>query len=684
MQNNPSAPGDSQPPREQPSPEQGQPEAAKASSAAAPVHEAGHGQPPSGDAKDVNFDLNAVGGLNGAQRLFESDTAGRKADGASMPSSPFGQQIEWAKTQRRRQAGREPFIQWDPLTRYERGITILLERIPLQHPALGDITILCTRLSENIDHSRVSGGTPEREATRMDIIRELNNRSLMVIQVTFSQLCQVNGSEDNENGASAQKLPETQREVADWYTKLSWLERCHVIAVCVLQGAPAHEVSRAANELYALIEQAYPAGPAASNRETVGPVFVSSEDLLTHTHTVTRKLEGAERILWRDEAFDPHVREFLARQATTVGMRFADQNLLDILQSWAVSDDEERALRAARMLAELWWRQHQDKLLELAELWAASDEPQIWQGGAALLYGAYAAERAERPNMKVADSHVLRRLREWADWRDDAELALVAAYAYGLLGRQWPDIALDGLDHLLCLGIAERKNNTAPPLPVLFLAMLSYVELAASGQIRPLLTRFASHATHYTLHARDKGHGLLEPMQSRGAREQSLDMLYFHFVFLAALSLSGVRKGSAHMPYLITAGLHPRPDMPSGRGQDVLLAGILSRHEPEWRASLQTLLCAAISTGREQLAFDLLSSWIHIVTFEPRADAIEALRRFVVDVYEQLGTWDTELQKSGIRTGSSLLKQRLHFWAHATHENVLRPFAQHTLDALQQ
>ena len=500
MQNDPPPAGDNQEPREQAQPNQQQPEAARAPENAASPGPQKPARPQPHQDEDGG-DLNAIG-LSDAQRLFAGDSDGHGEDGTLEPNAPLKQQFERAKARRHKSAGRDPYLEMDHFTQYEIGMEILRERLPNQHPALAEIETLCQRLHENIRFVRINGEKPGMDVDRTTIIREMNNQSLMVISITFDDLCQTRDLDDERDGESSD-LPQTRSAVAEWYTKLNWFERCYVIAVCVLQGAPSHEVSRAANELHALIEQAYPPRqPGATNEYpishgSVGPTFISAEDMLAHTHTRTRKLYGAERIMWRDDAFDPLVREFLARQATTVGMRFADRNLLDILEEWVVGGNEERALRAGRVLADLWWRQHQDKVLELAETWAHSDDENIWQGGAALLYGAYAAECAERPAMKAADSEVLGRLREWADWRDDAEMAQVAAYTYGLLGRQWPEVALDGLDHLLCLGASARTNNINPPLPVTFLAMLSYMEMATSGQIRALLKRFASHAKHY-------------------------------------------------------------------------------------------------------------------------------------------------------------------------------------------
>jgi hypothetical protein len=686
MQDNPPPPSDNQEHQEQSQPNLRTPEEARTpeNTTSPSPKEPVRPQSPQGE-EDV--DLRRYADLRYAQRFYASDSDSRSEDGTPEPNAPFKQEFEKSRVWFRKSAGRELYPHRDHLTRYERGMEMLREQLPNQHPARPAIEILCERLTENIEFVRINKDFPEKEADRMTIIGELHIQSLNAIEVSFYKLCHITGPDD-ERGEAGSDLPQTQAEVAEWYTNLNWFERCYVIAACVLQDAPSHEVSRAANELHSLIESASPLRQSGVTDErsmshaTTGPVFISAEEMLTHTYTVTEKHYGAERIMWRDEAFDPLVREFLARQTTTVGMRFANRDLLDILEEWVVSGNEERAFRAGRVLADLWWRQHQDKVLKIAETWARSDDENIWQGGAALLYGAFVAECAERPAMKATDSEVLHRLREWADWREDAEMAQVAAYAYGLIGRQWPEIALDGLDHLLCLGASARVNNATPPLPVIFLAMLSYMELAISGQVRPLLKRFASHATHYIGNVRHTNRSVFEDEQSHAAREHSLDMLFFHIVFLVALSLDGVRQGKGHESYLTNVRLPPYPDLPSSRGQDVLLAGVLSKPEQEWRTSVQTLFCVAISSGREQFVFEILASWIRIVTYEPHGDATEGLLRFVADMHQQLRSWDDDQKRRGIWAGNNLLEQRLLFWTKATREIVLRPFAQRALDAL--
>lgn len=680
MHDNPPQSGDNKQPQEQSQPNQQPPEEAQSPETDASL-------PPQLPHTEEDVYLKGPD-LNYAGRLYTGDSASDGMDDSSTPDSPLDSQLRRAKALLRKSGGRDRYLYLDPLTRFERAIDVLTDRLPDQHPKLPDILLVCSRLQENIDYCRCNGKSTDNTAERNAILASLDALSMAVINISFHVLSQVAVNLDDEDNEVSKDLPRTQRDVARWYGDLNWFERCYVIAACVLQGAPSHEVSRAAHDLYTLIEQTYPPAQSTSRDEhreslsAMGPVFISAEEVLRHTHTVTWKRDGdsAERIMWCDEAFDPLVREFLARQATAVGMRFANRNLLDILEEWVVSGNSERAMRAGRMLAELWWRQHRDKVLELAETWAHRGDENIWMAGATLLYGAYAAEQAETPGMKAAGSVVLLRLHEWADWRDDAGMAQVAAYTYGLLGRQWPEAALDGLDYLLCLGASARTKNTSPPLPVVFLAMLSYVEMASLGQIRPLLKRFASHAAHYGRRSL-KNRAVFEDEQVRRTRERGLDMLFFHVVFLVALSMSGV-QGKRHLSYLVNSKLSPRPDLPSSRGQDVLLAGVLASPEHEWRASVQTLFCAAISSGREQLVFEILASWIRIVTYEPRGDATEALVRFVAGLHRQLRLWDRGQQRGGLWAGSSLLEQRLLLWTKATREYVLRPFAQRALEAL--
>lgn len=643
-------------------------------------------------------------------RFIGAATGTAEADATvTAPNSPIGKMDElFGKN--RVHVKHERFFVHDHLTRYERGMAFLEERMPPQHEKLEDVSALCIRLRENIRRARRSGDIAERGAERHEILITLNGYCVEIIQITFDRLCGIRESE-GQDSVEMPALPTKVREVADWFRRLSLLERCFAIAVCVLQGAPSQHVSRAANELCVLLERsarrvaeaAQAQGDGKQPSEGTSQAFVSVEELLEHTHIVSERYDGAERMRWEDDAFASIMEEFLARQATMVGMLFDGRSLLEILQDWATSDNEERSWRAARLLARIWWRTDSKELFDLADEWAKSDDMQTWQSAAALLYGAYVAERdgantserdgantaerAEPVTLDVSNSETLRHLRGWADWTNDAEFACVAAYAYGLIGHQSPTVALDGLDHLLRLGKAwAALNGGAPtqraPFNVVAFAVLSYAELAASGHVRDVLARFAQHAEYYGRSLRSTG-SLLELERSRRAREQGLDIIFFQFVFLVALSLSGVRRDT-HAAYSLHAALSSSPDMPNARGQDVLLAGILAEPEGEWRSNLRTLLCAAISDGWESLAFDVLRWWADIALYLPGSQPTARLRQFILDLYEQLRRWDRAFGKSGLRTGSELLAQRLHQWTLPSRQDLLplRHFAEATLRVL--
>ncbi len=586
--------------------------------------------------------------------------------------------------------GRKTFLRVPVyLAQYMQGLATVEERAST-HPKYGEMMVVCSRLRENIIRAGWSGDREQLRSERGEIIEVLNSYTDEIFHVYFyPALCQV----DESSGAPAggpSKSPTDQLSIGKWFgSELGPFERCFVVAVALLEGAPSSEISRAAHELNTLELRAQARTGQAQGANEIAGVAPSSaevtiEDLLASTHTRVVKVEGAERVIWSDEAFGPRVQELIARQATTVGLTYGGRNLLDILQGWAKSENEERAWRAAWSLAQLWWRQDQAQVFRLANEWAKSDDVQTWQSGATLLYGACAAEQKEKPDQASSQSVVLQHLRNWSDWKSNVKLACVACYAYGLLGNDWPEIALDGLDHLLGFdtSASQAQSFRSPPDIVVLFSMFSSLELASAGQIRPMLERFASHAQRFAHDVRHDSTGLLENDKKRAWRERSLDMLFFHVVFLLAFSHSGA-KHEGHARYMTQGHLLERPEMPGTRGQDVLLAGVLTQDETRWHSSLQTLFSAAISESRGALAFNALRSWITIVLYEPGAEARAALLRFVRVLAAQLSQWDRELDKSGLRASRAVMEQRLRSWSLASRRDLL-PLGQFAQDALRE
>lgn len=86
--------------------------------------------------------------------------------------------------------------QEDIYSSYEAGLRRLLNRIERDHPRHSDALAYQHRLKENIAQSRRYGDTDTRRAERTEIIERLNELTLSVLDITFSELC--GGTEDQQ------------------------------------------------------------------------------------------------------------------------------------------------------------------------------------------------------------------------------------------------------------------------------------------------------------------------------------------------------------------------------------------------------------------------------------------------------------------------------------------------------
>ena len=82
----------------------------------------------------------------------------------------------------------------DSYSPYETGLRQLLERLGLEHPVSSQALVYQQRLSENIAQSRTYGDTRTRKADRAEVIDRLNAIALSVLDVSFSQLCDLSPS----------------------------------------------------------------------------------------------------------------------------------------------------------------------------------------------------------------------------------------------------------------------------------------------------------------------------------------------------------------------------------------------------------------------------------------------------------------------------------------------------------
>ncbi len=78
----------------------------------------------------------------------------------------------------------------DSFSRYEAGLTKLLERLGQDHPDYNQVLTYQQRLIENLTQTRHHGDTDTRQAVRSEIIAQLNKLALSTINISFNDLCQ--------------------------------------------------------------------------------------------------------------------------------------------------------------------------------------------------------------------------------------------------------------------------------------------------------------------------------------------------------------------------------------------------------------------------------------------------------------------------------------------------------------
>ncbi len=116
----------------------------------------------------------------------------------------------------------------------------------------------------------------------------------------------------------------------------------------------------------------------------------------------------------------------------------------------------------------------------------------------------------------------------------------------------------------------------------------------------------------------------------------------FHTFFLiASASLNGVQD-NVRGDYKREAQLPQHPILPGEEGQDVLLVGILSREEADWRQSIMNILCGAILEKNAEPAFYLLKMWAEILLKELEPQRLmlrEAFSDFLLELANRGNLW---------------------------------------------
>ncbi len=471
-------------------------------------------------------------------------------------------------------------------------------------------------------------------------------------------------------------------------------EQYYVQAAAVLHGASAHEVSKRADSLYKLM-RGHGEKPQSSvqsdsqqgdrqetqQRETsnFSDAFsrrIPSRELREKTHTITRRVDGVERLYWQDvdpyglSTFGLHLLAFLSHEFISRGEH--GQISLDVLRQWSEESSDEVSWKAAHSYGVVLWCHDVDLLGQIAEKWAKVNSFRSRRRTAELLDGAYEIERVRGDNNikdERASSVVLRLLDDWVDRVHtefsiaNTNLGCAVASAYGLIGKRSQEIALDGLERLLKL---PQSRSTDETRSIFAAAVSTYVTLTWSGHVRNVLEHLASTAEHLS-HHRSLPHKTDERQQYRRQREVRLNATLEAFFLVAATSLTALRD-SHGASYGLIEPLPPHPAIPDPYGRDVLLAGLLS--ESAVRENITSLLCAAIVEKKSRPAFGLLRHWADVVlevrgTQDAAAEEIcLSFRQFVVNLGKTVDKWCLDLEKQGFRSPQAIdaFKNRLEQW----------------------
>jgi hypothetical protein len=503
-----------------------------------------------------------------------------------------------------------------------------------------------------------------------------------------------------ETTVGSTKLPETEEEFSEWYYKLSDYEQCYVQVAAVLHGAPAHEVSKRADSLYkrliehiANLESSLSSGSqSADGRETqqrgnshFSEAFLRKmpgRELRVNTRTITRRIDGVERIYWEDvdshgmSTFGLYLLAFLSSEFISRGEH--GQISLKVLEDWSKESSDEISWKAARSYGVVLWCHNTDRLGNIAEEWAKADSLRSRRRTAELLDGAFEIERlkANKVNNGKTLSIVLRLMDDWVN-RVHAEfskantgasmasinLGCAVASAYGWIGKRSPEIALDGLERLLKL---PQSRSTDETRSIFAAGVSTYVTLSWSGHVRYVLDRLASSAERLS-HQRDLPRKAEERQQYRRQREVRLNAILEAFFLIAAASLTELQENHI-TSYSLTEPYPQYPAIPDPFERDVLLLGLLTARDV--RDNITTLLCAAIVEKKSKPTFAFLRHWADVVLKLRRGQDGEAeeiylsFRQFIVNLGKTVNKWCLDLEKQGLRSPQAIdvFKNRLEQW----------------------
>jgi hypothetical protein len=473
-------------------------------------------------------------------------------------------------------------------------------------------------------------------------------------------------NEDVEYVSSQTAVTELPDEIDEWFYKLDDYERCYIVAVAMLQGAPAADVSLKARELYHTRHAQAGLQPGETQASGDGAIpSRSATRLRKHTYTTVMQAGGVARLLWQNREFGAQVLRFIAEESIEWPGSRPGQSFLDMLQQWPEELTGECSRRSARALGTILAYQSTDQLWRVANAWANGESDRHRRLVALLLSGAYEPgfmASDKKFGGSITDS-VVRLLKQWTErftQTANTRVACAAAQTYRQIGKLSPEIALQGIEQLLQL--PSRKIEDARLSELTSAIVSAYVALTWSGHVRLVLEALASHAERWS-------HQHYLPAKNyqwyRQQREIVLSITFDAFFLIAASSLAA-RRDDLSISYNVAVQLPERPFMPAHDGRDTLLAGLLSRNELRWSPDLSILLCSAIIEKRNKAAFDLLRQWAEIVTAQSGEEAstlYAAFVNFMVNLDLRLGEWCRDLQGRGmVRRAVEAYREKLIVW----------------------
>jgi hypothetical protein len=500
-------------------------------------------------------------------------------------------------------------------------------------------------------------------------------------------------------------MPDTHEQIDEWFcTTLSDRAMCMVRATAIFHGAPANNINSARQEIYKYL---YP------KRDEQLVEQERASEILKNVFVDVRENYGVRRIYWQDAGesgyslFGLKVLRLLAGEIEgTAGIQ--GHNILPILEKWASSTgDGEHAWRAAYALGVIWWILDQERLRRTVFRWAHSSDPQTRRATAWMIYGAYEIEHSEKDVVHVTlatrTPMMEELLRQWSadvlEPNSSAEFAGVVIMAYGLIGCDWPDVGLDGLDYLLGLTPTSTTVSVqAMPVAAFIPAALIYVELARIGHTREVIARLAKHAGG--LGGVSK-RGILdkEARHEQAWRNFGLKRLFFIFFLLVASSLEGDPKqqhtnskapdtapdtatDAGTTRYGAESPLPSSLPIPLGENLDTLLAGILAPSEESLHGELATLLLVALYHWNPDQVSQTLQAWAETIWRQQYADASHLRLRFL-NFLGALGKRAQELDKElGIKEPQSSYAKFVRLLQQWPRKSTTYAFAENALSRL--